>query len=67
MQPHRRCARWNSCHCANASSPVLTPTRLECGDEQEPMSLAGFSDTYANPDFKLPLTYSCYLIRHGDG
>jgi hypothetical protein len=46
---------------------VLTPTRLECGDEQEPMSLAGFSDTYANPDFKLPLTYSCYLIRHGDG
>lgn len=46
--------------------PVLTLTRLECGDEQQPMSLAGFSDTYANPDFKLQLTYSCYLIRHGD-
>lgn len=48
------------------STPVLTLTRLDCGNEPEPMRLAGFSDTYANPDLELPLTYSCYLIRHGD-
>jgi N-acyl homoserine lactone hydrolase len=48
------------------STAAVTLTRLDCGNEQEPMALAAFSDTYANPDFKLPLTYSCYLIRHGD-
>lgn len=40
--------------------------RLDCGNEPEPVSVASFSDTLAYPDFKLQLTYSCYVIRHGD-
>lgn len=40
--------------------------RLDCGNEPQPVSVASFSDTFAYPDLKLPLTYSCYLIRHGD-
>lgn len=40
--------------------------RLDCGGQPEPVSVASFSDTMEHPDLKLPLTYSCYLIRHGD-
>lgn len=40
--------------------------RLDCGNEPQPASVASFSDTDAYPDLKLPFTYSCYLIRHGD-
>ena len=40
--------------------------RLDCGSEPQPVSVASFSDTFAYPDLKLPLIYSCYLIRHGD-
>jgi glyoxylase-like metal-dependent hydrolase (beta-lactamase superfamily II) len=40
--------------------------RLDCGNEPQPVGVASFSDTFAYPDLKLPLTYSCYLIRHGD-
>jgi N-acyl homoserine lactone hydrolase len=50
---------------AQTTSPV-TLTRLDCGSEPEPAAVARFSDTYAWPDLKLQLTYSCYLIRHGD-
>jgi N-acyl homoserine lactone hydrolase len=50
---------------AQAASPV-TLTRLDCGTEPEPAPVGSFSDTYAWPDLKLPLTYSCYLVRHGD-
>ncbi|MEO8672118.1 MAG: N-acyl homoserine lactonase family protein [Tahibacter sp.] len=48
------------------SAAKLTLTRLECGREPAPVSVASFSDTFANPELKLPLVYSCYLIRHGD-
>lgn len=40
--------------------------RLDCGNEPQPVSMASFSDTFAHAALKLPLTYSCYLIRHGD-
>lgn len=40
--------------------------RLDCGNEPQPASVASFSDTFEFADLKLPLTYSCYLIRHGD-
>lgn len=49
---------------AHAADVALA--RLDCGNEPEPVSVASFSDTLAYPDFKLQLTYSCYLIRHGD-
>jgi N-acyl homoserine lactone hydrolase len=48
-----------------AASP-FTVTRLDCGSEPEPVRVASFSDTYAWQDLKLPFTYSCYLVRHGN-
>jgi N-acyl homoserine lactone hydrolase len=48
------------------TSPTVTLTRLDCGNEPEPMSVASFSDTYGATDLKIQLTYSCYLIRHDD-
>ena len=44
----------------------VTLTRLDCGNAAGPAEVARFSDTYAFPDLKVLLTYSCYLIRHGD-
>lgn len=49
---------------AHAAEVALA--RLDCGSEPEPVSVASFSDTLAYPELKLPLTYSCYLVRHGD-
>ena len=49
------------------SAPVVTLTRLECGTNAAPTDVgARFSDTYAYNGLKVQLTYSCYLIRHGD-
>ena len=47
------------------SAAEVTLTRLACGEDPAPGDVATFSDTYAYPDFKFKLTYSCYLIRHG--
>lgn len=51
---------------APARAADVTLARLDCGNAQAPVSVAAFSDTYAYPDMKLQLTFSCYLIRHGD-
>ncbi len=52
---------------AAQSAPVVTLTRLECGTNAAPTDVgARFSDTYAYNGLKVQLTYSCYLIRHGD-
>jgi N-acyl homoserine lactone hydrolase len=51
---------------ALAQTAEVSLTRLDCGNEPEPANVASFSDTYAYADLKVPLTYSCYLIRHGD-
>jgi glyoxylase-like metal-dependent hydrolase (beta-lactamase superfamily II) len=56
---------WLSSALAQTASTV-TLTRLDCGNEPEPTSVASFSDTYGATDLKIQLTYSCYLIRHGD-
>ncbi|GHA83199.1 N-acyl homoserine lactonase family protein [Cognatilysobacter bugurensis] len=53
-----------SAHAADAANVALA--RLDCGSQPEPVSVASFSDTMEHPDLKLPLTYSCYLVRHGD-
>lgn len=47
------------------SAMEVTLTRLACGEDPAPGDVSTFSDTYAYPDFKFRLTYSCYLIRHG--
>lgn len=49
-----------------ARAAEVALARLECGGPRTPVSVASFSDTFAYPDLKLPLVYSCYLVRHGD-
>jgi hypothetical protein len=53
---------------ANAQTPAaLTLTRLQCGTNTAPTDVGQrFSDTYAFTGFKVQLTASCYLVRHGD-
>src|SRR5262245_48754153 len=58
-------------HYAQAQAPSpssveVTLTRLDCGTAPQPSDVARFSDTYAYQDFKVQLTYSCYLIKHGN-
>jgi N-acyl homoserine lactone hydrolase len=59
------CSLWTLTGVAQTTAPV-TLTRLDCGNRPEPVSVAAFSDTFAYEGLKLQLTYSCYLIRHGD-
>src|SRR6266403_1854753 len=51
---------------AAAQTPEVTLTRLDCGTDAAPRDVARFSDTFAYKDLKLPFTFSCYVIRHGD-
>src|ERR1700682_2614656 len=44
----------------------VTLARLDCGSDAAPRDIGRFSDTFAYGDRKLPFTFSCYLIRHGD-
>jgi N-acyl homoserine lactone hydrolase len=47
--------------------PTISLTRLACGTNAAPTDVAArFSDTYAWTELKIQLTFSCYLIRHGD-
>lgn len=50
----------------SAHAAEVALARLDCGGPPEPVSVAAFSDTMEHDALKLPLTYSCYLIRHGD-
>ncbi len=48
-------------------SPTITLTRLQCGTNGAPTDVgARFSDTYAYHGLMVQLTFSCYLVRHGD-
>src|ERR1043166_5855029 len=50
-----------------ADAAVVTLTRLECGTNGAPTDVGQrFSDTYGFKGLMVQLTYSCYLIRHGD-
>jgi len=47
--------------------PTVTLARMQCGTNAAPTDVgARFSDTYAYNGLKVQLTFSCYLIRHGD-
>src|SRR5262245_54862025 len=46
--------------------PEVTLTRLDCGGANMPTDVARFSDTNAMDGKKVPLTASCYLIKHGE-
>lgn len=49
-----------------AQEVEVTLTRLDCGTAAAPSDVARFSDTYAYNGTKVQLTYSCYLIKHGN-
>lgn len=51
---------------ATAVAQPVTLTRLDCGTSAAPSDVGRFSDTYAMDGVKVQLTYSCYLVRHGD-
>ncbi|MEP7002296.1 MAG: N-acyl homoserine lactonase family protein [bacterium] len=51
---------------APVPSAVVTLTRLDCGTGAPPSDVGRFSDTYALNGLKVQLTFSCYLVRHGD-
>ena len=54
-------------HQAQAQTPDMSLTRLDCGTPNPPTAVnQRFSDTYSYGDLKLQLIYSCYLIKHGD-
>jgi len=52
----------------SAQTPAaVTLSRLQCGTNAAPTDVGlRFSDTYAFTGLKVQLTFSCYLIRHGD-
>lgn len=48
-------------------APVVSLTRLDCGTNNAPTDVGGrMSDTYAFSGLKVQLTFSCYIVRHGD-
>ncbi|HEX9396040.1 MAG TPA: N-acyl homoserine lactonase family protein [Burkholderiales bacterium] len=49
---------------ALAQAQEVTLTRLDCGNGFN--DSRRFSDTFAYSDPKVPFTFSCYVIKHGD-
>jgi glyoxylase-like metal-dependent hydrolase (beta-lactamase superfamily II) len=49
---------------AFAQTPEVTLTRLDCGNGFN--DSRRFTDTFAYTDPKMPFTFSCYLVKHGD-
>jgi len=49
---------------AQAQTPEVTLTRLDCGNGFNDQRR--FSDTFAYSEPKVPFTFSCYVIKHGD-
>jgi glyoxylase-like metal-dependent hydrolase (beta-lactamase superfamily II) len=47
-----------------AQTPEVTLTRLDCGNGFNDQRR--FSDTFAYSEPKVPFTFSCYVIKHGD-
>lgn len=46
------------------TAPEVTLTRLDCGNGFNDQRR--FTDTFAYNDPKVPFTFSCYVIKHGD-
>jgi glyoxylase-like metal-dependent hydrolase (beta-lactamase superfamily II) len=64
------CVGFNALGGLSASAqtaPEIALTRFDCGNAAAPADIgARFSDTYAYKELKLQLTFSCYLVKHGD-
>lgn len=48
------------------TTPEVSLTRLDCGTASQPSDITRFSDTHTFDGKKVQLTYSCYLVQHGD-
>ena len=49
------------------TAPDVSLRRFDCGNDAAPRDLgARFSDTFSYKELKLQLTFSCYLVKHGD-
>lgn len=60
-------AATSASNLAAQGSATVTLTRLQCGTNAAPTDVGQrFSDTYAYHGLMVQLTFSCYLIRHGD-
>lgn len=44
----------------------VTLTRLDCGTSAGPGDVGRFSDVFSHQGLMVQLTFSCYLIKHGD-
>jgi glyoxylase-like metal-dependent hydrolase (beta-lactamase superfamily II) len=52
---------------AAQTAAAISITRLQCGTNAAPTDVGlRFSDTYSFTGLKVQLTFSCYMIRHGD-
>lgn len=52
---------------APAAAPAeMAIARLDCGTNPPLVDVARFSDTFSHNTLKVPLVFSCYLIKHGD-
>jgi len=51
---------------AAQSGADVSLTRLDCGKTTTVADVSRFSDVAAFPGLKIQLTFSCYLIRHGN-
>jgi N-acyl homoserine lactone hydrolase len=49
---------------AAQTAPEVTLTRLDCGTGTNDQRR--FSDTFAYTEPKVPFTFSCYVVKHGD-
>lgn len=52
------------CASAQPAAPEVTLTRLDCGNGFNDQRR--FSDAFAYTNPRVPFTFSCYVIRHGD-
>jgi N-acyl homoserine lactone hydrolase len=48
------------------SAPEISLTRLDCGKTTTLADVSRFSDVAAFPGLSIQLTFSCYLIKHGN-
>ncbi|MDP9010660.1 MAG: N-acyl homoserine lactonase family protein [Pseudomonadota bacterium] len=48
------------------ASPELSLTRLDCGKTTTLTDVSGFSDVAAFKGLSVQLTFSCYLVKHGN-
>src|SRR3954452_6028245 len=49
---------------ASAQTPEVTLTRLDCGNGFNDQRR--FSDTFAYKEPRVPFTFRCYVVKHGE-